>query len=62
MSPSVESRSSRRKAVTLPIFTPQISHALAQDQKLAFRLEASATTTRVIVRLLAFVVCPIQLS
>lgn len=43
-------------------FTPQISHVLAQDQTRAFRLEAAATTTRAIVRPLAFVVCPIQLS
>jgi hypothetical protein len=62
MIPSVESRSTRRKAVTLPIFAPQISHVLAQDQTRAFRLETAATTTRAIVRPLAFVVCPIQLS
>ena len=62
MIPTVENRSIRRKAVTLPIFTPQISHVLAQDQTRAFRFEAAAIITRAIVRPLAFVVCPTEPS
>jgi len=47
--PTVENRSIRRKAVTLQIFTPQISHVEAQDQTRAFRFEAAATITRTII-------------
>ena len=58
MIPSVDSRSTRRKAVTQPIFAPQISHVLVQDQTRAFRLDAVATTTRARARPLAFLYVP----